>query len=317
MKVRELLEVAKLLPARPKRDPDQGLVDMIKSVCPKNFRALMNKKVKPLYRGDKQSHWQKSSDGIVYLLSEERTVARKSASDYNLVLSYVSQSPAWKDYPNRAFSNSCTPDLSHAQSFSDEPWLIIPADAASPFARCEEDFNFLTTHHGGIMEVASYIYDAQQSAANIADSTIPPELKKILRDPVLQLSGDHSYRMDQIQQLSDTIQELVRYFDNNIDVADEENDLDNLRAQIDSLDETLEGLSVMDWLTNHISPKALHVSLYTTYPQIKMNYSGEVWFRGQYVALRPAGYSKHGVEAMVDSMEMSDLYNRVIGNTTD
>lgn len=313
MKVRELFEVARrhvgdtytdkeledIKNDRKNREDKNftALVNVIKANCPNNFRALVTKKALPLYRSTHANDYKIVGD-YQYATITGRTEPRKSTTGDNLVMDYVSQ--AWKGVPRRNLSNSCAPNIRTAEQFGGATWLIIPFDNVELFASAPEDFNMLDPTHGssdGIMDMMGWVQELRASVRSVLhllddDDEDQAKLKKLMLG--LFRTEINNFTLKDIQKLSDSIEQLIYWVDDNQGKIDNPK-LEDFFGEVMGFEDVFNTRSLMEWLKEKITPKNLGIKTYTSYPVIKNGGADcEIWFEGNYLCLRanPATYEK-------------------------
>jgi hypothetical protein len=319
MKVKELFEAVKRKPGDTYSDDElkaqqderlkrktaaqSQLINLLKTKCKKNFTALVNGTSSILYRSTNMPNYVKLGD-YVFADITGRTEPRRSKTGSNLFMNYASQSHDWAGYPKREISNSATPDYSAAKQFGGVCWLIIPYDDVGPFARCKGDFNYIDLGDGteGMIDRLSIIDNVILTAQNVLKSkskelrALGPKIFSLVDSRILKFVPErHRYSIEEIEQLSDTIEKLIYEFDEiGSQTYKDVRNIVSLKEALDYFEDEFNTRSLDEWLSEHIAPKALGIKLFDSYPGMKIPKNSEVWFEGSYVAIAadPGGYEE-------------------------
>jgi hypothetical protein len=310
MKVRELFEA--------KITNEQLVTRWIQEHCPNNFSALMAGRAMPLWRS---THLAGTVvvDQYTAGIMTERTKPRQSQTGNNLIMNYVSVAPAWAKMPIRNTSTSCTPSISTAGDFAGDMCLIIPFDDVKLFAACEGDFNFLdpTGISGGLLEIVGKIMSVGITAKRVdrvRPKIISPEVKKVFdiaKLPAFEHSDEHTYSMEDIEALSDAIEKMIYAIDDlkPKEINDNER-LQDLKNSCDDLEDELVTRSVLEFLTEQVTPKMLEVETFSSYPSIKVNKESEIWFNGHYIAIT-GDHGENQTATLVSSPFLRKLFQKI------
>lgn len=310
MKVKELFEVAKINISKRNQDLENAksfrkssdansleeLIKIIKSNCPNNFRALATGRAIPLYRSTHTNDYTGVAE-YQFATITGRTSPRQSTSGDNLVMDYVSQ--AWKGIPRRNLSSSCAPDIRTAEQFGGATWLIIPFDNVELFASAPEDFNMLDPTHGssdGIIDMMGWVQEIRVGVKSVLhlldDNKDQTELKKLMTS--LLISENDNFTLKDIQKLSDNIEQLIYWVDDNRGKIDNPK-LEDFFDEVMGFEDIFDTRSLMEWLKTKLTPKNLGIKTYTSYPALtNRGKECEIWFEGNYLCLRanPATYEQ-------------------------
>ena len=92
--------------------------------------------------------------------------------------------------------------------------------------------------------------------------------------------------LDDIQKLSDAIESIKKYFKDQPRSAEFYGSIDYIKDMAES---TLSDVSLMQWLEENVNPDKMGIQVSTTYAglsRIALTPQSEVWFEGEYLALR-------------------------------
>lgn len=319
MRVQELFET-----------PQDDLIKLLKQHCPKNLRALSSGAALPLYRGLITEQWTNMDDGYQFMVSPSRDEPRKSRTGVNLFLNFATHSPLWKGIPNRSLSSSCTTDFDAAKSFGGA-WLIIPFDNVHKFAVSKNDFNFIKPDgNRTLMGYAAAMRGVARDIFNVAQDIRSGETK-LYPDEVIKIIGDDksvglkitNFSMEQLEELSSTIQKLSelfhnKKFDTKIGLIKTTLMITNRFADlVDSItlfDRVFKGLSLMEWMKKHVTPEIVGVKVVDSYASIApASPSPEIWFEGRYIGLKASNASLEKTDEIAQSSWLKNLNKQVNG----
>jgi hypothetical protein len=321
MKVKDLFEkvvTAKgVQPTAKKTAATAQLLEMIRTKCKNNFDAVASGRSTPLYRSTNTQSVTQVSDYVFADISA-RPTPRKSLTGSNYVLSYVSQSKAWKNVPKRDISSSCTPNFRDATQFSGTTWLIIPYDDVTKLAKCEGDFNYLMKDPAdggddGLLSKLGYLDEVIDTARDAGfrytnkddedDKQIQKEnkafndmtgLSELITNPIFKLlPGSHRYSLEELDILSDCIEKLIYLFDDTASVVYKDNKyLRSLKRTLDDFEDNFNTRSLGEWFADNITPAGLKIKVYKSYVGAKIPTDSEVWFEGSYIGIAadPGGF---------------------------
>jgi hypothetical protein len=274
-----------------------SLITTIKANCPNNFKALVSGRALPLYRSTHTNIYTRVGDYQATTITG-RTEPRKSTTGDNLVMDYVSQ--AWKGVPRRNLSSSCAPNIRTAEQFGGATWLIIPFDNVELFASAPNDFNMLDPTHGssdGIMDMMGWVQELRAGVRSVLhllddDDKDQAKLKKLMVG--LFTTEINNFTLKDIQKLSDNIEKLIYFVDDN-QVKIDSPKLEDFFGEVMGFEHIFDTRSLMEWLKEKITPKNLGIKTYTSYPALtNRGKESEIWFEGDYLCLRgdPGTYEK-------------------------
>lgn len=284
MKIKELFE--------DQTDEDLAeLVKVIKAICPKNFKALIEGKAPALYRGTSQgAHAQ--ALGLLYFASPGRALPRESKTDSNVFISFATFSPLWKDVPRRSYSNSASTSWEVADQFDGRPHLIIPADSVKSFACMEIDFNEFDFDGTNLLNLSAELSVIKSAALRFYRT--PYERNKyesfadLVRDNMPAFSNtNRRLTLEDIQKLSDAIESIKKYFKDRPRDAVFDGIIDDIRFVVTQ--STLSDVSLIQWLEENLRPDEMSIRVSESYEglsRIRMTPESEIWFEGEYLALR-------------------------------
>ena len=296
--------------------PEQQLIRWIKQNCPNNFSALMSGRALPLWRCTELTDVAIVDDYTCSLMIG-RTAPRQSLTNNNLIMNYVSQAHDWADVPQRNTSTSCTPTPAEAKSFDGELCLIIPSDAVKVYASTPMDFNFttpLSRSTDSIMEVMAYPLEVIRCGRRcrgsrpLKMSDTLTKLMNVIKLPIFDVMGGHTYSLEDIEALSDAIEKTI-YLVDDMEDSDFKGSagLKDLKYACTKFEENLGTRSFEEFLHEYITPKNLGVKLYRGYSSIKADRESEIWFNGNYVAIT----SDNDVEKLVSSPFLRKLFQKI------
>lgn len=285
MKVRELFE---------DNSGDHQLIGVLRSRCKNNFKLMTNGTMAALYRGASFSDAEYVSSDIGYEFARVtgRTSARLSLTGNNILMNYVSQAPSWKGYPRRELSAFCTPSYSAADNFS-KPWLIIPCDESGPYAVSKDDFNMLDVEFETLLEhletLKDFVIDMVRSKHSFPFDIVP-ELEPLLNDPILnKFAPPQKVTLEDISKLSKCIAGICRIADtwDSRGAVDKYKDMDKVYTAFLEFQGSFDNMTLEEWLETHITPQALDIKLCDSFRDLKPSKKSEIWFEGDYIAIRP------------------------------
>jgi hypothetical protein len=281
MKIKELLEDNREL---------DTLIKVINQVCPKNFKALIEGRAPVLYRGTSQKAEAKVGN-LLYFVSPARSNPRESKTHSNVFISFATFSPLWKGVPRRSYSSSASTSLEIASDFGGAAHLIIPSDSVKSFACMDTDFNEFDYGDIDLLNLSGQISVIKSKALRFYKS--PDEVNKyksfadIIKDNMQVFSNTSALlTLDDIQKLSDAIESIKKYFKDQPRSAEFYGSIDYIKDMAES---TLSDVSLMQWLEENVNPDKMGIQVSTTYAglsRIALTPQSEVWFEGEYLALR-------------------------------
>jgi hypothetical protein len=286
MKIKELFE----------DDADNELADLIKvikTVCPKNFKALIEDKAHALYRGTSQgAHAQ--ALGLLYFASPGRALPRESKTDSNVFISFATFSPLWKDVPRRSYCNSASTSWEVADQFEGRAHLIIPADSVKSFACMETDFNKFDFDGTDLLDLSRELAAIKSNALYFYRTPYERDKYKsfadLVRDNMPAFSNtNRQLTLEDIQKLSDAIESIKKYFKDQPRDTVFDGIIDNIRWPLQTMESTLGDVSLMQWLEENLRPDEMSIRVSESYEglsRIRMTPESEIWFEGEYLALR-------------------------------
>lgn len=81
-----------------------------------------------IYRGIRNVEY--TDDPVSYVDPTKRSTPRRSAYTHNYYTLWMDNHPAWKQYPKRSYSISCTTDLEKTEDYGD-PMVVVPLQATT------------------------------------------------------------------------------------------------------------------------------------------------------------------------------------------
>jgi hypothetical protein len=274
------------------------LLHTLKNHCSKNLDFIIKNDLF-LWRGmnvSDLSYAKKSSDkDIPYFIKPNYKSPRVSKTGSNLLISYVSTSPEWKDIPNRTKSTFTTNMLSNSGRFGKES-IVIPYDNVKEFASCDKDFN----------EAKKQLYDLDDLIQYITYIFVDcEELENyhLIDFPIstsISFDGDYNLTLEQIEDVSDRLEKIRQYIFKNFDKIkddlkkennkykyDQFNDINSyIKLNNKKLNTILNGKTLIEWLKENITPKSFNVKL-SNFENLTLldSHTKEIWFEGGYVAI--------------------------------
>jgi hypothetical protein len=119
---------------RTKKISSGAFDDLVRENCAQNIKDIVNREC-VVYRGD----FRLEKENYLYLDSNKTKEDRKAANTKNFSNLYMSNSPEWKDYPQRNKSFICTTNPTYARGYSDgKIFVMIPFDN-TPIGICPGD----------------------------------------------------------------------------------------------------------------------------------------------------------------------------------
>jgi hypothetical protein len=274
------------------------LIKVIKTVCPKNFKALIEGQgiVPALYRGTSQLP-HPIAPGLLYFVSPARSTPRESKTGSNVFVSFATSSPLWKDIPRRAYSSSAGTTYDVADAFEGRPYLIIPADNVKSFACMETDFNkfdFSDEDEVTLLDLGDKIEtlrgDFLHFYRNAGDVSKDKSFADVVKASRPAFANKNVYLTSQnIRELSDAIESVKKYFKDQPRTAVFSSLMENIKFTSDELDSSLNNMTLIQWLEENMNPDKMGIEVSTSYAglsRIMLTSQSEVWFEGEYLALR-------------------------------
>ena len=296
MKVFELFEAA----------AQSDIERIIRSYCPKNFKAMMDGDAPALFRSTAQKPTI-AEDGIEAIVVQGRTEPRSSATGVNYALDYSMQSPLWSGIPRRALSSSSTPSYTEAKEFASNCYLLIPFDSVKSFASSEKDFNMVDINGSEVLKhMAGFdnlfrsiisLRDNFTAIKKLANSPHYKELNAALHAKIFDTLPSEFARSDKHWTFKD-LTELFKAGDAVIRVVKAIGDrgdeaavrsFDRLHSFVDALlRNTLdEDESIQSWFSTNIDPDSMRIITFKSFTSIKyLDDESEVWFEGPWLGIK-------------------------------
>ena len=287
-------------------DPD--LIQAINALCPNNFRLMATGKIPKLYRSMSILQNGKGSE-IRFATVKGRTAPRKSLTDSNIILNFVSQSDLWKDFPNRSLSASCAASESEVmEDFTDRnTFIVVPADRITKFATTPTDFNFTNIRKHQLMSIGSRLKYTLNMLRDLANTDLPSTLSKIFRNPVVKkINKADIMSLDDIYELSvimhtfhehdSSQQDIIDWFENNKKLR-LTHTYNKAVVDVDDLYTYMGGQTLWDFLHTDVSPSSMKAKLLTInqLKTVAKKPKSEIWFEGDYLIIRPLDDDYDGV----------------------
>lgn len=275
-------------------DTDQ-ITSIIKKYCPKNFELLVSGKAPPLYRGTTQEH--QTEGGLQFFYALGHSTPRKSLTGNSVFMSYVSESPAWVQYPKRTLSTFCSASSSQADAFGHDVHLIIPADAVGKIASCPQDFNEVEVgpDDSNFLDLGSSIEHLLQAIKYMAGEKVSAEVSKLLNNPALKMDVKKAMSMSDLSAFSEAIDDLCSYL-NNRTISRANARMDELMDAVEHFIDTFDA-PLLAWMQEYVTPENMEAKRYRGYEGVKgLKAKEEVWFQGGYLAVAPeSGVNARGL----------------------
>jgi hypothetical protein len=264
------------------------LRDILKTRCSKNLAQMATLAAPLLYRGMHIENKEENGGVSHYFVSPGRTKPRTSRTTSNVILSWTTISPAWRDVPNRSLSTSCALAMEDALVFG-KMYLIIPFDDVTSYAWTKKDFNFCKVNKRTLLDINLTLYETYKKLRNMFIYGVAPKtLQQYDDDPIFNQSIKASWSLEQIERLS----EILDATNNWLREHDDPNHKD-VKEQIDILYKSTNGKSLLRFLNEDITPKKLGVQMFNSVngalKALHTDLESEIWFTGGYVALDPLG----------------------------
>ena len=296
MKVFELFEAA----------AQSDIERIIRSYCPKNFKAMMDGDAPALFRSTAQKPTI-AEDGIEAIVVQGRTEPRSSATGINYALDYSMQSPLWSGIPRRALSSSATPSYTYGKEFASNCYLLIPFDSVKSFASTKKDFNMIEIngsevlkHMAGLESLFTTIVSLRDDSTSMTKLKTSPhykDLNAVINAKIFNTMPSQFTRSDKRWTFKD-LTELFKAGDAVIRVVKAIGDrgdeaavrsFDRLHSFVSSLlrDTLDEDESIQSWFKNNIAPDSMNIATFKSVTSIKyLDDESEVWFEGPWLGIK-------------------------------
>lgn len=262
----------------------------------KNNIAAFSKNKNFLYRAATGVVTKRFKDtGLKMAVISGRTERRESISGGNLLLSIASK---WKDLPDRSLSFFASQQVEHADSFSGELCMIIPADSVKSYAYTVEDFNFDETVKSRAIwllacsEISCIYSDMFFEAARseVVENIWKPLVKKynLQKETFGEISvKDIDRAVSAVSELLELhLEELLDFILNDSKAKSRSFYLlSNLQVLKSRLREN--GFSTVNELVENITPKEWGIfkaNNVSSIPRLK-GVDSEIWFEGDFLAI--------------------------------